>query len=173
MQVPGTNGGSMEATIQSPRVPNFQAMSNELSTPKILVCPRDENRSPATSFASLTDRQLSYFLCQNPAEAGTPGLLTGDRNLTNALVQGTRAIFFTTVLSLSWTKEMHSRQGNVGFNNGSVVQFRNGEFTLKRHRQEARANRLLLPKAEEGTSRPRLLPLLNSLRSPANRKTSW
>jgi len=145
MQVPGTNGGSMEATMQGLAFPSFQAMSNELSTPKILVCPQDEKRSPATSFASLTDKQLSYFLCKNPAEAGTPGLLTGDRNLTNALVLGTRAISFTTVLSLSWTKEMHSRQGNVGFADGSVVQFRNGEFTLKRDGQEVSTNRLLVP----------------------------
>jgi len=145
MQVPATNGGSMEATIQGLVFPSFQAMSSELSTPKILICPEDENRSAATNFASLTDKQLSYFLCQNPAEAGSPGLTTGDRNLTNVLIPGKRNIDFTTNLMLGWTKEMHSRKGYVGFMDGSVTQFQNGAFTRKRQGQEARLNRLLVP----------------------------
>src|SRR5664279_412414 len=34
-------------------VQHFQVMSNELSTPRILVCPKDRSRKPAIGFASL------------------------------------------------------------------------------------------------------------------------
>lgn len=145
MQVPATNGGALEGRTQGLAFPSFQAMSNELSTPKILICPQDDKRSPAANFASLTDKQLSYFLCQNPAEAGNPGLTTGDRNLSNPLVPGTRTVVFTTNLTLAWTKEMHSRQGNVAFTDGTVAQFHNGAFTLKREGQEVRTDRVLVP----------------------------
>ena len=41
---------------------NFLCMSNELSTPKILVCPADTNRVSADSFSSFTDANSSYDL---------------------------------------------------------------------------------------------------------------
>ena len=145
MQVVGTNGGARELTAAGMVFPAFQVMSNELSTPKILICPQDAKRGPAANFASLSDKQVSYFLCQNPAEVGDPGLVTGDRNLTNALVPGTHTIAFTTNLILGWTKEMHNRQGNVVFTDGSVTQFQNGAFTVKSKGREVSTNRLLMP----------------------------
>jgi len=39
---------------------NFLCMSNELSTPKILVCPADTNRVSAQTFSSFTDANCSY-----------------------------------------------------------------------------------------------------------------
>ena len=41
---------------------NFICMSNELSTPKILVCPADTNRVSADNFSSFTDANCSYDL---------------------------------------------------------------------------------------------------------------
>ena len=38
----------------------FQIMSNELSTPKILVCPADFKRQPALDFQSLQPANVSY-----------------------------------------------------------------------------------------------------------------
>jgi hypothetical protein len=38
----------------------FQVMSNELSTPKILVCPADSKRQPALDFRSLQSANVSY-----------------------------------------------------------------------------------------------------------------
>ena len=38
----------------------FQVMSNELSTPKILVCPADTKRQPALDFQSLLPANVSY-----------------------------------------------------------------------------------------------------------------
>jgi hypothetical protein len=41
----------------------FQVMSNELSTPKILVCPADPKRHPALDFQSLQPANVSYQVC--------------------------------------------------------------------------------------------------------------
>jgi hypothetical protein len=40
----------------------FMVMSNELSTPRILVCANDPQKEPAASFASLTANNISYLL---------------------------------------------------------------------------------------------------------------
>ncbi len=41
MAVPGTNGGSMDSISGLSAFRHFQVMSNELSTPKILMCPQE------------------------------------------------------------------------------------------------------------------------------------
>src|SRR3954452_15480918 len=41
MQVSVSNGGTMELVMQGNAFVHFQVMSNELSTPKILICPQD------------------------------------------------------------------------------------------------------------------------------------
>lgn len=41
-------------------------MSNELSTTKILVCPSDPERKPATDFGSMTSANISYEWLSNP-----------------------------------------------------------------------------------------------------------
>ena len=146
MQVASTNGGARELTARGMVFPTFQAMSNELSTPKILICPLDVERPAATNFAlDLTDQKLSYFLCQDPSDSGKPGILAGDRNLTNLLSPGKHYVAFTTQLILGWTKELHSRQGNVGLTDGSVGQFKNGELCVRRKGPQVQTNRLLVP----------------------------
>src|ERR1035437_713845 len=41
---------------------HFQVMSNELSTPKILVCPEDRSRKPAAGFQSIQASNVTYGL---------------------------------------------------------------------------------------------------------------
>ena len=146
MEVPAADGGAKEAALQGLPLPIFQVMSNELSTPSVLLCPQDSARQRATNFGpNLNETNLSYFVCQNPSDSGSPGILLGDRNLTNQLIPGKRYIAFTRELSLGWTEEMHSCQGNVGFPDGSVGQFRNGAFSLRREGRSVQTNRLLIP----------------------------
>jgi hypothetical protein len=50
--------------------PDIVCMSNELSTPKILVCPFDTNRTVAVDFPSYTDANCSYeFLAAQGTDA--------------------------------------------------------------------------------------------------------
>ena len=52
--LPGTDGFDRNAFY------HFRVMSNELSTPKILVCPADTQRQPAMDFVSLQAANVSY-----------------------------------------------------------------------------------------------------------------
>ena len=53
--------------------PDLISMSNEVISPKILVCPGDHSRQPAASWASFTPEQSSF-------EIVTPSLRDGDTN---------------------------------------------------------------------------------------------
>jgi hypothetical protein len=61
-------GGTMEFCARgadgfdSNAAQHFQVMSNELSTPRILVCPKDWSRKPAAGFPSLQSSNVSYRL---------------------------------------------------------------------------------------------------------------
>jgi hypothetical protein len=67
-----TNGGTLELCHPDSRgfeqnpVPTLMVMSNELSTPNILVCPNDPAKHVAANFASLTADNFSYQLRTGP-----------------------------------------------------------------------------------------------------------
>jgi hypothetical protein len=62
----GDNGGRLP--------PDFLSMTNELSTPRILVCPGDHLHPMATSWASFTTNNSSY-------EIVAPGIYKTDTNV--------------------------------------------------------------------------------------------
>jgi hypothetical protein len=45
---------------------HFQVMSNELNTPKILICPADSSKQPASNFAELQSWNVSYQVRTGP-----------------------------------------------------------------------------------------------------------
>lgn len=89
--VPVAEGGTMEFT-NSPNVfLHFQALSNELVTPKVLVCSTDTNRQRASDFllsgtssSFNSNTNLSYFVALDGDESKPERLLSGDRNITGA-----------------------------------------------------------------------------------------
>jgi prepilin-type N-terminal cleavage/methylation domain-containing protein/prepilin-type processing-associated H-X9-DG protein len=140
MQVSITNGGTMEFT-GSPANPmvftHFNVMSNELSTPKVLFCPADRDRSRvvATDFVGMPngsgkpvlfvgDTNLSYFVGVDATDVLPQMFLTGDDNLAIGGVRMNRHIVtLGSDAAISWTKERHNFQGNIGLADGSVQQF--------------------------------------------------
>jgi hypothetical protein len=64
--VPAKDGGTLESCSRDAEGfdanswRHFQVMSNELNTPKILVCPEDASKSAALDFASLGAGNVSY-----------------------------------------------------------------------------------------------------------------
>ena len=127
MQVSVTNGGTMELVASGRVSPHFEVMSNELSTPKILVCPNDRGRTYATNFGSdFTDSKLSYFVGVDSSQTNGPSLLSGDRNLTNKPEVGSRFVSVSTNGAIGWTKAVHGERGNLCFENASVGLFTNG-----------------------------------------------
>lgn len=127
---------------------HFQALSNELATPKIVMCPSDSiDRIQATNFTlhvnnlatkNQGNRWISYFLGINADEGRPQMILSGDRNLTN----GTPVLNFNATASVAvrlggskpteqqantatgagWNNNLHQNSGNIGLSDGSVQQ---------------------------------------------------
>jgi len=121
-------------------------MSNELSTPKILLCPNDEKRSYATNFAvDLSDRNVSYFLNVDGSTGNGSSLLSGDRNITNKVPAGGRLVSLTKADTIAWTKELHSEKGHLGFGDGRVDSFSNETAGAALKVSDATTNWLAVP----------------------------
>lgn len=146
MQVSVNSGGTMELVASGMVYPHFQVMSNELSTPKILLCPNDEKRTWATNFAAgMTDKHLSYFINVDAIEGDGSSLLSGDRNITNRAGPGSRLVSLTGSDTMGWTREMHAEKGFLGFGDGSVQAFRNGSTAAAVRVEPGKTNRLAVP----------------------------
>jgi prepilin-type processing-associated H-X9-DG protein len=141
-----TNGGTMELVASGLVFPHFRVMSNELSTPRILVCPEDKNRTAATNFASgLADTNLSYFINVDAVEGNGSSLLCGDRNLINRARAGSRFVCVSGTSVIGWTREMHRKKGNLCFADGSVYRFLNGATASAVRIPDGVTNRLAVP----------------------------
>jgi prepilin-type processing-associated H-X9-DG protein len=147
MQVSITNGGTMEVVPKSTVFPHFQVMSNELNTPRILVCPRDSKRTGAWSFATnLSDSQISYFVGVDAEPTRTNMLLVGDRNVAlNGRAVPHGLVSLATNSPVGWTKETHVNHGNVAMVDGSVAWNQNGSQLGDHLRRSGATNRLAIP----------------------------
>jgi prepilin-type N-terminal cleavage/methylation domain-containing protein len=146
MSVPETEGGSATYVTKGTHDrfiwKHFSALSNELSTPKIVVCPSDGTRTESTSFATNipttaknlvpfnNNKNLSYFVGMAADETRPQSFLAGDRNITNnnstpprtKITDSKIADMGTNTTSISWTKDMHQEQGDIAMGDGSVQQ---------------------------------------------------
>ena len=119
-------------------------MSNELATPKILVCPADAARSAAKDFATLNNTNISYFVGLDAKDSTPDMLLAGDRNLTNGLPVTNHVLFLATNIAAGWTHGLHSPSGNIGLADGSVMQV-STPYLRKVMTNAGAQNRLLMP----------------------------
>jgi len=146
MQVSVTNGGTMELVASGLVFPHFRVMSNELSTPRILVCPEDKHKAYATNFDSdLNDAKISYFINVDAVEGSGSSLLCGDRNLTNKARAGSRFVCLSSTSVIGWSKEMHREKGNLCFANAHVAAFINGAVASVVRIPAGVTNRLAVP----------------------------
>jgi prepilin-type processing-associated H-X9-DG protein len=98
---------------------HFQPLSNELVTPKLLLCPAD-TRLPAASLASLENDNLSYFVGLKSDYSHPNSILAGDRNITNDLTGTSTLMRFQSNGAFRWTSELHQFKGNLLFADGHV-----------------------------------------------------
>lgn len=123
MNVRGTNGGTMEFVTGPNAWRHFQVMSNELSTPKILICPSDASRAIAsTNFNFLSNSNLSYFIGLDSSDEEPESILSGDRNITNGTPIQNGIFELSTNNPAGWTAEIHNQVGNLLLSDGSVQQ---------------------------------------------------
>jgi len=121
MDVPKAKGGTMGFNTGADTFRHFQVMSNELSTPKILVCPAD-TRTAANNFTRLNNQNISYFVGLDAKDSNPQMLLDGDRNITAESEPVNGILKLVPGQRVSWTQEIHMNQGNIGLSDGSVQQ---------------------------------------------------
>ena len=156
MRVPASEGGppNQSAFSTAPYGASytyqiFGVLSNELSTPRILICPSDE-RSACADFKMLAgntaagtylaNANISFFVGKDAQEGNPQMLLVGDRNIVGqapggpmpspvpgsgfgnvgAVALGTN--FTAGTQTPAWTAKMHQGQGNVLMTDGSAQQ---------------------------------------------------
>jgi prepilin-type N-terminal cleavage/methylation domain-containing protein len=160
MQVSGKNGGAMELALAGDAAGIFRVMSNELFTPKILVCPEDHGRHYATNFTTdFNVQKISYFLGLDAEDEYPQMILSGDDNLD---VNGVRirpgVVNLSTNASVEWTEnerhgrpqhwsihKQHWRLGNIGLVDGSVQQTTVATLTSALMNTGVATNRLVIP----------------------------
>ncbi len=162
MQVPASEGGppNQAAFTTSPygapyTYQVFGVLSNELSTPRILVCPSDE-RTAQTNFnmlagnttagAYLANANVSFFVGKDAQDGNPQMLLVGDRNIVGqapggpvpnpvpgsgygnvgAVALGTNFNAGTQIPA--WTDKMHRGLGNALMTDGSAQQLTGGRL---------------------------------------------
>ena len=125
-------------------------MSNELATPKVLICPQDTKRLTAANFAvGFNDANISYFVGLDAEDKYPQMIISGDDNLT---VNGVRVrpgiLNLSTNASVGWTKERIGKfhgPGNVGLVDGSVWTTTTLPFQSALVNTGIATNRLVIP----------------------------
>jgi len=147
MRVSVTNGGTMELVGSSNVFVNFLVMSNELSTPKILLCPEDKKRMPASSFTTnFSDANVSYFVGVDADETNSTMFLSGDDHLAVVGVPMKRGLLqLWTNGPVAWKAGRHSYGGNIGLVDGSVQSGTTARLRLLLQQTGVATNRLAMP----------------------------
>jgi len=122
----------------------FQVMSNELSTPKVCLCPADTFHTVAgTNFGNFLTgtttphgdfgtNRISFFIGSDATETDPQQVLFGDDNVgTQTAVGSPASTRFTSAQVLggnlkqsnaAWTIDTHNKVGNIALSDGSVQQ---------------------------------------------------
>ena len=144
-EVPLAEGGAREAVSAGDLTLVYQVMSNELSTPVILVCPADAGRHPSQTFTGLLSKNLTYFIGLEASGTNVEAILSGDRNITNSTVLQSGILVATTNNLLSWTASMHVGNGNILLSDGSVQQVSSQRLRKTIEDTGFPTNRFLMP----------------------------
>ena len=125
---------------------HFLVMSNELNTPKILLCPNDTNRLAATNWDSLRDHSLSYFVGLDASELNPQMFISGNDNFTiNGAKPRRGLVSLSTNDTATWLPTRHVNQGNICFADGSVQSFSSSKLREALRNTGVSTNRLVLP----------------------------
>jgi hypothetical protein len=157
-----TNGGVKELAAVGNIASIFQVMSNEISSPKILVCPLDkEHYPPAADFADpRLKNKISYFLGLDVTTNLDPDrLFLGDANFLingSAIKSGLLEITSNTpiawddtrhvyVTKTGWFSKAKTAHGNINFADGSVQQLKQSDWERTISQTGLATNRFAIP----------------------------
>lgn len=148
MAVPRRDGGSMEFTSGPNAFRHWQVMSNELSTPRVLLCPQETDKDRemvATNWVFLSNSNISYFIGLDACETNPMMILSGDHNITDGTPLKNGLLALTTNKLARWTSGVHKNVGNILLADGSVQQDSTTGLQNQIANTGVATNRLLMP----------------------------
>lgn len=146
MQISREFGGTKDFIATGETFRHFEIMSNELNTPKILVCPADKQRVAAVRFTpALNNGNVGYFVGIDAEDIAPSRFLSGDRNILGGMEIGTNLLAFSSTNGVGWGPGFHKGQGNVGLADGSVQGFSSSALRTGFMNTGLATNRLAMP----------------------------
>lgn len=125
---------------------HFRAISNELGTAKVLLCPADSERQWAKNWKTFTRSNLSYFVNLDANGTNLQTVLIGDRNLMlNSNIVKPGLVLITTNQILGWNKNLHNERGNLVLADGSGQQSNYRQLNEHFQASSLPTNRLVIP----------------------------
>jgi len=133
-QVSTNDGGSLEYVTAGYQTVNssfylsfqhFRPLAGSLVTPKLLACPSDLQRWPATNFNQFDNWNLSYEIGLVTDPNNPSAILTCDRCLPASLVKGYVSILHIPAVFPSPWSGLHNCLGNILFSDGHVDESNN------------------------------------------------
>jgi hypothetical protein len=121
-QVSVSQTGTMEFAESPAVVRHFAIISNELTSPKVLVCSSDTDKSKVGNWSDFNNSHLSYFIGLEANEANPQSILSGDRNLTTNGKPAWGVVAFSSSNAPGFGPDMHNHAGNIGLGDGSAQQ---------------------------------------------------
>ncbi|HEY6227714.1 MAG TPA: hypothetical protein VI282_11390 [Verrucomicrobiae bacterium] len=125
---------------------HFLAVTNEISEPNIFICPT-ASKTPAASWRSFTDQNISYFLGVTAMETRPQAFLSGD---VGFFVDGqppqSNPISLSTNGNIRYLHRIHRSVGNICFGDGSVRSLSSARLNEALHNADMATNRLFLPR---------------------------
>ena len=135
--IPVTQGGTRRHLLSANTWLHFSWLSNQLSTPRLFLCPsdsgvpaRDFTGNPASGYLhpNFANRATSYFIAH--ASFSTPAaVLAGDRNIRTGAALENCSRFNGALISspnpsigLAWVGGLHGAEGNLLLFDGQVAQ---------------------------------------------------
>ena len=124
MAVSSVKGGAREAALSGDPVPVFVIASNEMISPKPLLCPSDKARGPRPAvFEGLAAKNVSYLVGIDASETNVYSILVADRNVVlPGEDQPTGLLTIASWQAAQWSPKIHNQQGNIALADGSAWQ---------------------------------------------------
>ena len=146
-QVSTNLGGTRELTHDI--AAQFRILSNELSTPKIIVCPRDYTLiNESSNWINLHATNISYYVGLNASETNPASIIAGDAGFSvNGSPTARGSISITTNDVVTYPKKFHfdKETSCVATADGTVQQIVNKGWPRILQNANTATNTLVLP----------------------------
>jgi prepilin-type processing-associated H-X9-DG protein len=139
-----TNDGGAKEYITTWQ--QFQTLSNELSIPRVLICPGTTNIESA-NWQLISDRNITYFIGVTAAETSPQAFLSGDEGfLISGKEPDANPVILKTNTHMTYPPSVHRTTGNIAFGDGSVLQLSPARLTEGLRNSGLETNILLVPR---------------------------